>query len=125
MSLQARCRAAALVVAALAVSTGAHAGNCSALRSQIEDSRDYLRRATRETDLDSAQTYARRAYNSLSESASSAYDCDCLSARSDLDSAATYARRASREDDPDDFPDMLNRAIRAFNNALGSLRSCR
>lgn len=102
-----------------------HALTCDMLSMNVGDARSALRKAARETDLDSAQDYARRAKNGLEDSAMSAMDCGCDTAYMEFDDAASHARRARDADEVHQFVHELDRAIRAFNFALDALQTCK
>lgn len=114
-----------LLVAALAVFPPiAHASICDMLFYSIDDARSKLTRAAKETDLESAKDYARRAKSALEDAAMAAMDCECDMAYSEFDTAASLARRARDADDFDAFVDSLNRSIRSFNAGLEVLDLC-
>jgi hypothetical protein len=94
------------------------------LSMNVDDARTKLLRAARETDLEAAKDYARRATSALDDAAMSAMDCKCDMAYIEFDTAASRARRARNADSADEFVYSLNRAIRAFNSALDALRGC-
>lgn len=113
-----------LLLGFLALQSTAHAVTCDMLSMNVDDARTKLRRAARETDLEAAKDYARRAKSALDDAAMSAMDCKCHMAYSEFDTAASRARRARDADSADEFVDSLNRAIRAFNSAFDALRAC-
>jgi hypothetical protein len=94
------------------------------LSMNVDDARTELQRAARETDLEAAKNYARRAKSALDDAAMSAMDCACHMAYSELDAAASRVRRARDADSADEFVDSLNHAIRTFNSAIDTLRAC-
>jgi hypothetical protein len=94
------------------------------LRYNVEEARSKLRRASYDTDFEAAKDDARRARSALEDAAMSAMSCECQLAYSEFDSAASRARRARDAYDPDEFVEYLNAAIRAFNSAIGALRTC-
>jgi vacuolar-type H+-ATPase subunit E/Vma4 len=105
--------------------SNAIAYTCDMLSFNVDEARSKLKRATNETDLESAKDAARRAKNALEEAAYSARDCGCDTAAMEFDSAATKARRARDASNADEFVDELNRAIRSYNSAIDFLRLCR
>ena len=113
-----------LLLVSLALQSTAYSMTCDMLSINIDDARTKLRRAARETDLEAAKDYARRAKRALDDSAMSAMDCECDMAYMEFDTAASRARRARDADSGDEFMDSLNRAIRAFNSALDALQTC-
>ncbi len=103
----------------------AQAGMCDMLSYSVEDARTKLRRAARESDLESAKDAARRARSSLDDASIAAMDCKCTVAFAEFDSASTWARRARDADSGAEFTEALNRAIKNFNYALDALQVCR
>jgi len=77
-----------------ALPAAASADDCSSILSDLNDAERYLRRASEETDSDSAKDYMSRARNALEEVAAGAEDCNCDDAASEFEDAATRARRA-------------------------------
>jgi hypothetical protein len=88
---------------------------------QIDDARSGLQRASRATDLDEGQTYAKRASSALGDVEFGLLACDCLAPSMDFSSAHRYARRASNADTGTEFADELSRAIRSFNNGINGI----
>jgi hypothetical protein len=115
---------AVVLVCLAAGQAQAQSQSCPGLAANIDDARTELRRATNEDDLADAKGYARRARSDLEDAETAARECGCSSAANDFDDAATSARRAADANDSDGFSDSLGRAIRDFNSALSSLRTC-
>jgi hypothetical protein len=111
-------------VALMAPLAAVHAYDCQMLPSYMDDAETNLRRATRATDLDEAQRYARRAESALEDASMAAMNCECVLAYSSLDDAATRARRAKNADEADEFIEQLRRAIRSYNDAIDALQMC-
>ncbi len=115
----------ALIFGGLGQAIEVQAGMCDMLSYSVEDAGDKLRRAERESDLESAKDAARRARSSLDDASIAALDCKCTVAFAEFDSASTWARRARDADSGAEFNESLNRAIKNFNYALDSLQLCR
>jgi hypothetical protein len=108
-----------------AVPGAALAASCSMLSSNLDDARSNLERAARAETLEDATARARRARNDLDDASASARDCGCPEAADELDTASSRARRARDASDGPEFTDALNGAIRSYNSALRSLRTCK
>lgn len=106
------------------ISPSALASDCNMLSSNVDDARTRLKRATNETDFESAKNYAKRVKSALEDAAMSAMDCKCHAAYNEFTTAASYARWARDANDPEAFVDALNRAIGAFNAAIDALHNC-
>jgi hypothetical protein len=121
---------AARVVCALGVCAlglvpdAASAQGCGRLVASVDDARAMLLRAANEPAFETAKSQALRAKNALSDAALSSMDCQCKGAYSEFDTAAWRARRARDADSRNEYVDSLDAAIRAFNNAIGELKSC-
>ncbi len=100
------------------------AQSCNSLSSYVEDARDYLRKAQRDSNLNSAKEYARRAKGELEDAETAANSCRCGNAASDFDDAARHARRARDASSSEEFADELRRSVRDFNSALDNLKGC-
>jgi len=117
--------AAALFLCALVVVPGAAlAQGCGKLAASVDDARAMLLRAANEPAFETAKSQALRAKNALDGAALSSMDCQCKAAYSEFDTAAWRARRARDAYSPKEYVDSLDAAIRAFNNAIGELKSC-
>jgi len=90
----------------------------------VDDARKRLLRAANEPAFEVAKSQALRAKNALDDAALSSMDCQCKAAHSEFDTAALRARRARDAYSPNDYVDSLDAAIRAFNSAVGELKSC-
>jgi hypothetical protein len=121
----------AFATAALVISVcwagPAGAASCGSLKSNLDDARSQLVRASKSSGAKEGTPYARRAASALSDASGSAKGCGCSRAASDLDDAEAKARRAARanDDEGETYFDELNRAIRYYNSALDALRNCR
>ena len=72
--------AGVLVLLLSVISPSALASDCNMLSSNVDDARTRLKRATNETDFESAKNYARRVRSALEDAAMSAMDCKCNAA---------------------------------------------
>lgn len=117
-------RSATLVLVLMGNAQFANASLCSMLSYSVDDARTKLKRAARETNLEDAQNYARRAKSALDDASMAAMDCQCTMAQMEFDSAASHARRARNADSPSEFEHHLNRAIRSYNFAIEALHIC-
>ena len=116
---------AAMIVCALALVPGAAgAQGCGKLAASVGDARTLLLRAANEPAFEVAKSQALRAKNALDDAALSSMDCQCKGAHSEFDTAALRARRARDAYSPGEYVDSLDAAIRAFNSAIGELKSC-
>ena len=116
---------AALFVCALGiVPAAAGAQGCANLAASVDDARKLLLRAANEPAFEAAKNRALRAKNALDDAAVSSMDCQCKGAYSEFDTAALRARRARDADSPNEYIESLEAAIRAFNIAVGELKSC-
>jgi hypothetical protein len=116
---------AALFVCALGLVPGAAgAQGCGKLAASVDDARTLLLRAANEPAFEEAKSQALRAKNALDDAALSSMDCQCKGAHSEFDTAALRARRARDAYSPNEYVDSLDAAIRAFNSAIGELKSC-
>ncbi|HEY7241444.1 MAG TPA: hypothetical protein VH600_19890 [Burkholderiales bacterium] len=116
---------AALGAFALGIVPGAAlAQGCGRLVASVDDARVMLLRAANEPGFEAAKSQALRAKNALDDAALSSMDCQCKAAHSEFDTAAWRARRARDAYSPNEYVDSLEAAIRAFNNAVGELKSC-
>ena len=116
---------AALFVCALGLVPGAAgAQGCGKLAESVDDARKLLLRAANEPAFEAAKSQALRAKNALDDAALSSMDCQCKGAHSEFDTAALRARRARDAYSPSEYVDSLDAAIRAFNSAIGELKSC-
>ncbi|MFL6573573.1 MAG: hypothetical protein ACJ8G4_17570 [Burkholderiales bacterium] len=116
---------AALFVCALGCVPGiAGAQSCGSLAASVDDARKLLLRAANEPAFGAAKNRALRAKNALDDAAVSSMDCQCKGAYSEFDTAALRARRARDADSPNEYIESLEAAIRAFNSAIGELKSC-
>lgn len=113
-----------ILIFLVAIIPDAEAYSCDSLSYAVDQSERWLKRASRESDLDSAQHYVRKAQNSLEEAAYAARDCGCEYAASEFEEAATKARRAKNASDVDDFLYQFRRAVRAYNSAIDAISSC-
>ena len=117
-------RAAILAWALGLCPVAASAQSCSKLVASVDDARAMLLRAANEPGFEAAKSQALRAKNALDDAALSSMDCQCKAAHSEFDIAALRARRARDAYSPNEYVDSLEAAIRAFNNAVGELKSC-
>ena len=116
---------AALFVCVLGFApAAAGAQGCGRLAASVDDARKLLLRAANEPAFEAAKNRALRAKIALDDAALSSMDCQCKSAYSEFDTAALRARRARDADSPNEYVDSLDAAIRAFNSAIGELKSC-
>ena len=116
---------AALFVCAQGLVPGAAgAQGCASLAASVDDARKLLLRAANEPAFEAAKSRALHAKNALDDAALYSMDCQCKGAYSEFDTAALRARRARDADSPDEYVDSLDAAIRAFNSAVGELKSC-
>jgi hypothetical protein len=116
---------AALFFCALGLVPGAAAAQgCGRLAASVDDARTLLLRAANEPAFEAAKGQALRAKNALDDAALSSMDCQCKGAYSEFDTAALRARRARDAYSPNEYIDSLDAAIRAFNSAIGALKSC-
>ncbi len=119
------CRGALFVCALAGVApAAAGAQGCAGLGASVDDARKLLLRAANEPAFEAAKKEALRAKNALDDAAVSSMDCQCKGAYSEFDTAALRARRARDADSPNAYIDSLEAAIRAFNSAIGELKSC-
>jgi hypothetical protein len=102
----------------------AGAQGCGRLVASVDDARALLLRAANEPAFEAAKSQALRAKNALDDAALSSMDCQCKGAYSEFDTAALRARRARDAYSPSEYVDSLDAAIRAFNSAIGELKSC-
>lgn len=109
---------------ALLFSSVCFAFNCNSISMYVDDSWAYLKKASREQRLDSAQAYMRRAKNSLDDASSAAQDCGCNQAAMEFDDAATKALRAKSASDVDDFNQQIDRCVRSLNAAIELFNDC-
>ena len=115
----------ALFVCALGLVPGAaHAQGCGRLVASVDDARTLLLRAANEPAFEVAKSQALRAKNALDDAALSSMDCQCKAAYAEFDTAALRARRARDAYSPNEYVNSLDAAIRAFNSAIGELKSC-
>lgn len=98
--------------------------SCNSLSMYVDDSWGYIKKASREQSLDGAQSYMRKAKNSLDDAASAAQDCGCNQASMEFDDAATKARRAKSASGVDDFNHQFDRCVRSLNTAIELFNAC-
>jgi hypothetical protein len=116
---------AALCVGALGLVPGAAgAQGCGTLAASVDDARKLLLRAANEPAFEAAKSRALHAKNALDDAALSSMDCQCKGAYAEFDTAALRARRARDAHSTNEYVDSLDAAIRAFNSAIGELKSC-
>ena len=102
----------------------ASAQGCGKLAASVDDARAKLLRAANEPAFEAAKSQALRAKNALDDAALSSMGCQCKAAHFEFDTAALRARRARDAYSPNEYIDSLDAAIRAFNSAIGELKSC-
>ena len=110
-----------LLIFSLPVSAYADCYEAEALSA---DAYSYARRAYNSDDLDSCQTYARRARNAAADAESEASYCSCYDAEALSADAYSYARRAYNSDDLDSCQTYARRAMSAATDAESEASYC-
>ena len=98
--------------------------DCGSAASEGYDGYRDAKKAYRSDDLDSCQSYARRAYRHFSYAESEASSCNCSDAESEAYDAYRDAKKAYRADDLDSCQLYARRAYRHGSDVESFANSC-
>ena len=113
-----------IIAVALLLTPTVAQSTCHPALSAASDAYSNARKAYKQTDLDSCQRYAKRAFNVASEAESYASYCRCLDAESAASDAYSNARKAYKQTDLDSCQKYAKRAYNAAKESESSALNC-